>query len=116
MNLPCFILYSCANEKVFVGLSSVPVRLDVWHFGWRIGKVCSHEDHPLFPKLMWGISNAIFQWIEADLALVIQAKKSEMRANGLDVAVTDDNILDNHLKKKFVCTHARRLTRLANKN
>ncbi|XP_041830746.1 uncharacterized protein LOC121643496 [Melanotaenia boesemani] len=64
------------------------IRLDIWHFMRRLAVGCTTDAHPLYPTFMGCLSACIFEWDAGDLALLRQAKREQLRLEGVP-GITD---------------------------
>ena len=75
----------------------------------RLAVGCTTDAHQLYPVFMTHLSVCIFEWDAADVALLMQAKRQQLRADGVH-ALTDGNIR-KHLSREELALHCRRRTR-----
>lgn len=93
----------------FSGWPGLTIRLDIWHFMRRLAVGCTTDAHQLYPVFMSRLSVCIFEWYAADLALLVQAKRQQLQANGLS-SLTDADVR-KHLSREELALHCRRRTR-----
>ncbi|XP_062250347.1 uncharacterized protein LOC133959246 [Platichthys flesus] len=93
----------------FSGWPDIIVRLDIWHFMRRLALGCTTDAHQLYPGFMSRLSASIFEWDAADLALLREAKRQQLRSQGLP-SLTDGDI-DKQLSREEMSLHCRRRTR-----
>lgn len=93
----------------FSGWPNMTIRLDIWHFMRRLAVGCTTDAHQLYPVFMSHLSSCIFEWDAADVALLVQAKRQQLQADGLS-SLTDGDIR-KHLKREELALHCRRRTR-----
>ena len=85
------------------------VRLDIWHWMRRLAAECCTEAHPLYGQFMSCLSNAIFEWEESDVTLLVSTKRAEMREAG--VSHVSDTAVKNAITREELARHCRRRTR-----
>ncbi|KAK7907602.1 hypothetical protein WMY93_016214 [Mugilogobius chulae] len=85
------------------------IRLDIWHFMRRLAVGCTTDAHALFPSFMGSLSACIFEWDAADLSLLQQAKKEQLRQEG--VPGLTDSLVNAKITKTELSTYCRRRTR-----
>ncbi|MGH0120698.1 UNVERIFIED_CONTAM: hypothetical protein FKN15_031627 [Acipenser sinensis] len=86
------------------------VRLDVWHLMRRFAAGCTTESHQLYGTFMGRLSASIFQWAEEDVALLMEAKRSELEGKQWVFGLTDAEV-SSRISKKELALHCRRRTR-----
>ena len=82
------------TANMFAEWEQVVVKLDVWHFTRRFSLGVSSESHHLFGLFMGRLSHCIFEWDAGDVALLRQAKRSELAAKQQQQAVSDAQVND----------------------
>lgn len=92
----------------FGGWPDLNIRLDIWHFMRRLAVGCTTDAHQLYPLFMSRLSACIFEWDAADLALLCEAKKQQLQAQGLSPPAED---IPKHLSREELTLHCRRRTR-----
>ncbi|KAK0135333.1 hypothetical protein N1851_028826 [Merluccius polli] len=93
----------------FSGWPDLVIRLDIWHFLRRLAAGCTTDAHSLYPIFMASLSVCLFEWDPADVALLRQAKREELRREG--VPVVSDSLLDSRITKAQLAQYCRRRTR-----
>lgn len=91
----------------FSGWPDLIVRLDIWHFMRRLALGCTTDAHQLYPIFMSRLSSCIFEWDAADVALLRNAKKQQLLAQGFPTSID----VNKHLTKEELALHCRRRTR-----
>ena len=74
--------------------TNLHVCLDIWHFMRRLANGCVSESHHTF---MGQLSNCVFEW---DIALLMDAKKSEMRQDGI-ANISDNAVKEGHRVRRI---------------
>ena len=85
------------------------VRLDIWHYMWRIAVGCTTESHPLYGTFMFHLSSPIFEWDREDFERLMSAKKGEMIAAGIPIHL--HHLYKNAITKDEMARHCKRRTR-----
>ncbi|XP_067093089.1 uncharacterized protein [Osmerus mordax] len=85
------------------------IRLDIWHFMRRMAIGCTTDAHPLYPTFMGSLSACIFEWDAGDLTLLRQAKRAQLRQEG--VPSITDLVVDTKISKMELSLYCRRKTR-----
>ncbi|XP_034460728.1 uncharacterized protein LOC117773137 [Hippoglossus hippoglossus] len=93
----------------FSGWPDIIIRLDIWHFMRRLALGCTTDAHQLYPVFMSRLSASIFEWDAADLAMLREAKRQQLRSQGLP-SLTDGDI-SKQLSREEMALHCRRRTR-----
>ncbi|XP_038588681.1 uncharacterized protein LOC119913343 isoform X2 [Micropterus salmoides] len=93
----------------FAQWPDIHIRLDIWHFMKRLAIGCTTDAHPLYPTFMGYLSACIFEWDAGDLSLLRQAKKEQLRQEG--VPALTDLLVDRRISKKELNQYCRRRTR-----
>ncbi|XP_072219001.1 uncharacterized protein [Leuresthes tenuis] len=93
----------------FGGWPDLIVKLDIYHFMRRLASGCTKDAHPLYPVFMAKLSSCIFEWDRGDVALLRQAKREQLRQEG--VPGITDTLVDQHIRKDELALHCRRQTR-----
>ena len=93
----------------FSGWPDLVVRLDIWHFLRRLAAGCTTDAHALYPVFMASLSACLFEWDPADVALLRQAKREQLRKEG--VPVISDSVVDSRITKAQLAQYCRRRTR-----
>lgn len=85
------------------------VKLDIYHFMRRLASGCTNDAHPLYPTFMAKLSCCIFEWDSRDVALLRQAKKEQLKREG--VPGITERLVDHHITKEDLALHCKRRTR-----
>ncbi|CAB1435238.1 unnamed protein product [Pleuronectes platessa] len=93
----------------FSGWPDIIIRLDIWHFMRRLAVGCTTDTHQLYPGFMSRLSASIFEWDAADLAMLREAKRQQLRSQGLPSLT--DGVIDKQLSREEMALHCRRRTR-----
>lgn len=88
---------------------NLEVRLDIWHFMRRLAACCSTNAHPMYATFMESLSRNLYAWDDEDMALLLQAKRAELRQDG--VMDIEDDDLKHHVSKDELARHCKRTTR-----
>ena len=96
-------------KERFGGWPDLIVKLDIYHFMRRLASGCTKDAHPLYPVFMAKLSSCIFEWDRGDVALLRQAKREQLRQEG--VPGITDTLVDQHITKDELALHCRRQTR-----
>lgn len=96
-------------KERFGGWPNLIVKLDIYHFMRRLASGCTKDAHPLYPVFMAKLSSCIFQWDGGDVALLRQAKREQLRQEG--VPGITDTLVDQQITKAELALHCRRRTR-----
>ena len=102
----------CATGKVadlFANWTS-PVRLDIWHFMRRFEQGTAGTHHPLYGTFLGRLSDCIFEWDSSDYALLLKAKKSQLKSQHGHSRVSDKFVKQN-LNRQEIARHCKRQTR-----
>ncbi|XP_068594396.1 uncharacterized protein [Cebidichthys violaceus] len=93
----------------FAAWPDLHIRLDIWHFMRRLAVGCTTDAHTLYPAFMGSLSACIFEWDAGDLTLLRQAKREQLRQEG--VPGITDRMVDMRIGKKELSRYCRRRTR-----
>lgn len=85
------------------------VRLDIWHFMRRFASACSTEAHLLYAIFLRSLSHCLFEWDAADVAALMEAKRSELEQQG--VPLISEDVIRRALTRAELARHCRRRTR-----
>nr|XP_055051853.1 uncharacterized protein LOC129437619 isoform X1 [Misgurnus anguillicaudatus] len=96
-------------KQRFGGWPDLVVKLDIYHFMRRLAAGCTKDAHPLYPILMARMSSCIFEWDSGDVSLLRQAKREQLRHEGIPNIT--DNMVDQRITKEELALHCRRRTR-----
>ncbi|KAK0156124.1 hypothetical protein N1851_000589 [Merluccius polli] len=96
-------------KERFGGWPDLIVKLDIYHFMRRLASGCTKDAHPLYPVFMSKLASCIFEWDRGDVALLRQAKREQLRQEG--VPGITDTLVDQHITKDELALHCRRQTR-----
>ena len=80
--------------SMFPEWDQLVVRLDVWHFMRRFAVGVTTESHQLYGLFMGRLSHCIFCWDAGDVALLRQAKRSELVEKQRWTSPSDDQVND----------------------
>ena len=75
----------------------------------RLSRGCINEAHPLFGTFMKQLSSCIFEWDEADINLLMSAKRGELQMAG--IPNPSNATVKEALTSKELARHCRRRTR-----
>ncbi|AWP11537.1 Hypothetical protein SMAX5B_009660 [Scophthalmus maximus] len=96
-------------QQRFGGWPDLVVKLDLYHFMRRLASGCTKDAHPLYPIFMAKLSCCIFECDSEDVALVRQAKREQLKREG--VPGITEKMVDQHITKDELPKHCRRQTR-----
>lgn len=96
-------------KERFGGWPDLIVKLDIYHFMRRLASGCTKDAHPLYPVFMAKLSSCIFEWDRGDVALLRQAKREQLRQEG--VPGITDALVNQNITKDELALHCRRQTR-----
>ncbi|KAM4562525.1 uncharacterized protein PAE49_010963 [Odontesthes bonariensis] len=96
-------------KERFGGWPDLIIKLDIYHFMRRLASGCTKDAHPLYPVFMAKLSSCIFEWDRGDVALLRQAKREQLRQEGIP-GITD-TLVDQRISKDELALHCRRQTR-----
>ena len=96
-------------QERFAGWPDLHIRLDIWHFMRRLAVGCTTDAHPLYPTFMGCLSACIFEWDAGDLTLLRQAKREQLRQEG--VPALSNRLVDSKISKKELSQFCCRRTR-----
>lgn len=96
-------------KERFGGWPDLIIKLDIYHFMRRLASGCTKDAHPLYPIFMAKLSSCIFEWDRGDVALLRQAKREQLKQEG--VPGITDTLVDQHITKDELALHCRRQTR-----
>ena len=103
----------CGNSPISGTFKSawphLHVRLDIWHFMRRLAVGVTTDTHRLYATFMSQLSRCIFQWDQSDLALLKQAKRSQMELSHIQNPSEEDII--RSITRNELALHCRRSTR-----
>jgi hypothetical protein len=97
------------HSQRFVGWPDLVVKLDIYHFMRRLASGCTKDAHPLYPIFMSRLSSCIFEWDSGDVALLRQAKREQLKREG--VPGITEKLVDQQISKEELALHCRRRTR-----
>ena len=101
--------YVIILQILFSDWDGLQVRLDIWHFMRRLARGCTSQSHPLFDTFMVQLSSSIFEWDEADVDLLMSAKRGELQMAG--IPNPSNAAVKEALTSKELARHCRRRTR-----
>lgn len=96
-------------NALFSSWPNMVVRLDIFHFMWRLAAECNSESHPLYGVFMGSLARCIFEWDADDLALLYSAKREVLRMAG--VPNPSEEAVKKATSKEEMARHCRRRTR-----
>ncbi|XP_030268423.1 uncharacterized protein LOC115579081 [Sparus aurata] len=96
-------------QTTFAEWQDLNIRLDIWHFMRRLAVGCTTDAHALYPSFMGGLSACIFEWDAGDLTLLRQAKRQQLRQEGVPDII--DHLVDTRIRKEELSQYCRRTTR-----
>ena len=96
-------------KQLFGAWECMEIRLNIWHFVWRIALACTTESLPLYGIFMAGVSNAIFEWDQQDFDTLFQAKCNVLISSGM--VNQSDSAVQKEISREEAALHCRRTTR-----
>ncbi|KAL0150592.1 hypothetical protein M9458_054185, partial [Cirrhinus mrigala] len=96
-------------KQRFGGWPDLVVKLDIYHFMWRLASGCTKDAHPLYPIFMSRLSSCFFEWDSGDVALLRQAKREQLKRER--VPGIAEKLVDQHITKEELALHCRRRKR-----
>ncbi|KAL1246953.1 hypothetical protein QQF64_034540 [Cirrhinus molitorella] len=96
-------------KQRFGGWPDLVVKLDIYHFMRQLASGCTKDAHPLYPIFMSRLSSCIFEWDSGDVALLRQAKREQLKREG--VPGITEKLVEQQITKEELALHCRRRTR-----
>ena len=89
------------SYTLFCKWEEILVRLDIWHFMWRLARGCTSKSHHLYGAFMPRLSSAIFGWDEEDYELLTSVKATPIDYSLLQKCT--GMLVDQYPLKVFTC-------------
>lgn len=103
----CFMTDGTSKlQRKFAQWPDIHVRLDIWQFMRRLEVGCTTDTHPLYPTFMGCLSACLVEWDAQDLSLLWQAKREQLRLEG--VPYVTDRLVDSKINRKELSQYCRR--------